>query len=414
VIVKATDGAEKYKTFCFFKFFILNKCDLISFISKLFQQYQMNKQTYLPNMKMSDVISFLESIAPPSLQEHYDNAGLIIGNKNWECRGIICSLDATEEVINEAISKNYNLIVAHHPIVFSGLKKINGKNYVEKAVITAIKNDIAVYAIHTNLDNVIQGVNGKIASLLSLKNTSILSQKENLLKKLFTFVPIDKAEHVRNAIFKAGGGYIGNYSECSFNAEGTGTFKGEKGTNPYVGEPGKQHQEKEIKMEVVFPAWLENNIIGAMKAAHPYEEVAFDVISLANKHQGVGSGMIGELQEPMTETDFLDHIKKVFKPSIIRHTALLNKPVKKVTICGGAGSFLLSSALTVGADIYITADMKYHEFFDANGRIVIADIGHYESEQFTIDLLAEILEQKFPNFAVLKTKVQTNPVRYFF
>lgn len=368
---------------------------------------------YLSNMKVSDIISFLESIAPPSLQEHYDNVGLVIGDKNGECGGIICSLDATEEVINEAISKNYNLVVAHHPIVFSGLKKINGKNYVERAVITAIKNDIAIYAIHTNLDNVIQGVNGKIAALLALKNVSILSQKENSLKKLFTFVPVDKAEQVRGAIFKAGGGHIGNYSECSFNAEGVGTFKGEEGTNPYVGEPGRQHHEKEIKMEVIFPSWLENKIIPALNAAHPYEEAAYDVIAVTNRHQGVGSGIIGELKEPMNETDFLSQIKTIFNLSVIRHTPLLNKSIKKIAVCGGAGSFLVSAALAAGADMYITADMKYHEFFDADGRMVIADIGHYESEQFTIDLLAEILEQKFPNFAVLKTKVQTNPVRYF-
>ncbi len=364
-------------------------------------------------MKIADAISFLESLAHPSLQEHYDNAGLILGQSNWECHGIICSLDATEEVINEAIIKECNLIVAHHPIVFSGFKKINGKNYVEKAVIKAIKNDIAVYAIHTNLDNIMDGVNGKIAGMLGLQNIKILSQKESTLKKLFTFAPVDKAEQIRNAIFDAGGGHIGNYSECSFNAEGTGTFKGEEGTDPYVGEVGKQHQEIEIKIEVIFPAWLENNIVGAMKAAHPYEEVAYDIMNLANRHPGIGSGIIGELTEPMDETAFLGYVKKIFNLQVIRHTALLNKPVKKIALCGGAGSFLVSAALAAGADLYITADMKYHEFFDANGRMVIADIGHYESEQFTIDLLVEILEQKFPNFAVLKTTVQTNPVRYF-
>ncbi|HEV8285622.1 MAG TPA: Nif3-like dinuclear metal center hexameric protein [Chitinophagaceae bacterium] len=364
-------------------------------------------------MKIADVISFLETLAHPSLQEHYDNAGLVVGQSNWECQGIICSLDATEEVINEAIGKNCNLIVAHHPIIFGGLKKITGKNYVEKTVITAIKNDIAIYAIHTNLDNVIEGVNGKIAGMLGLRNISILSQKESTLKKLFTFAPIDKAEQVRNAIFGAGGGHIGNYSECSFNVEGTGTFKGEQGTNPYIGEAGKRHQENEIKIEVIFPAWLENGLVQAMKEVHPYEEVAYDVISLANWHTGIGSGIIGELAEPMNETGFLSYVKKIFNLQVIRHTNLLSKPVKKVALCGGAGSFLVPKALAASADVYITADMKYHEFFDANGRMVIADIGHYESEQFTIDLLAEILEQKFLNFAVLKTKVQTNPVNYF-
>src|SRR6266487_3458053 len=364
-------------------------------------------------MRIADIISFLESLAHPSLQEHYDNAGLVIGEKNWECTGIICSLDATESVIKEAITKNCNLVVAHHPIIFGGLKKINGKNYVEKTVITAIKNDIAIYAIHTNLDNVVNGVNGRMARLLGLENISILSPKEGTLKKLFTFAPLDKAEQLRNAIFKAGGGQIGNYSECSFNAEGVGTFKGEEGTNPYVGEVGKQHRENEIKIEAIFPAWLENKVVNSMKAAHPYEEVAYDIINLANKHQGIGSGMIGELTEPMTEMNFLIHLKKIFNLRVIRHTALLNQPVKKIALCGGAGSFLVSTALAAGADIYTTADMKYHEFFDANGKILIADIGHYESEQFTIDLLTEIMEQKFPNFAVLKTKVETNPVKYF-
>lgn len=364
-------------------------------------------------MKISSIISFLELVAHPSLQEQYDNAGLITGDKNWECTGVICSLDATEDVINEAISNQRNLIVAHHPIIFGGLKKINGTNYVEKAVIIAIKNDIAIYAIHTNLDNVIKGVNGKIAAMLGLQNISVLQPKQNTLKKLFTFAPPDKAESVRNAVFRAGGGHIGNYSECSFNAEGTGTFKAEEGADPYVGEVGKQHRENETRIEVIFPGWLENDIVMAVKEVHPYEEPAYDVINLANKYQGVGSGIVGELPSTTTETEFLYHLKKLFNLSVIRHTTLLNKQVKRVALCGGAGSFLISSALEAGADIFVTADLKYHEFFDANGRMVIADIGHYESEQFTMDLLVEILEQKFLNFAVLKTKVQTNPVKYF-
>jgi dinuclear metal center YbgI/SA1388 family protein len=364
-------------------------------------------------MKIAEVISFLESIAPPTYQEQYDNAGLLTGNTGWECKGIICSLDAIEEVVNEAVEKNCNLIVAHHPIIFGGLKKINGKNYVEKTVIRAIKNDIAIYAIHTNLDNVIDGVNGRMAKMLGLKNVSILSPKQNTLKKLFTFVPVDKAEQVRNAIFAAGGGYIANYSECSFNAEGEGTFKPEQGTNPYVGDIGKRHTEKELKVEVILPAYLENKIVAAMKAAHPYEEVAYDVVDLSNMNQRVGSGVIGELAEPVEEKKFLERLKQVFGLQFVRHTALSGKPISKVALCGGAGSFLTAKALAEGADVYVTADMKYHEFFDANGRMLIADIGHYESEQFTINLLQEILEKKFPTFAVLKTSVETNPVRYF-
>ena len=364
-------------------------------------------------MKIAEITNFLESIANPSLQESYDNAGLITGNPGWDCNGIVISLDATEEVIKEAIEKKANLVVAHHPIIFSGLKKINGKNYVEKALIAAIKNDIAIYAIHTNLDNVLNGVNGKMAQLLGLKNCTILSPKSNTLKKLYTFVPAAQADRVRNAIFEAGGGNIGNYSECSFNAEGTGTFKAGDNTNPFVGNKGERHQENEIKIEVIFPAWLDNKIVAAMKSAHPYEEVAYDIINLANQYQGTGSGLIGDLENPVEEKAFLETVQSTFKTPVVKHTELRGKPIKRVALCGGAGSFLTGAAIAAGADIYITADMKYHDFFEANGRIVIADIGHYESEQFTIDLLKEVLEQKFHTFAVLKTGVITNPVRYF-
>lgn len=364
-------------------------------------------------MQIADVITFLESLAHPSLQENYDNAGLITGNASWKCSGIICSLDATEDVVNEAVKKKCNLIVAHHPIIFSGLKKINGKDYVERTVIAAIKNDIAIYAIHTNLDNVLHGVNGRMAQQLGLQNISVLMPKTGSLKKLFTFAPRDKAEQVRNAIFSAGGGHIGNYSECSFNADGTGTFKAGEGTAPYVGDKGQRHEEKEQKIEVVFPSFLEKQIVSAMKAAHPYEEVAYDIISLSNPQPGTGSGLLGDLPEAIPEKEFLAKLVGVFKLSLVRHTPFSGRPVRRVALCGGAGSFLIPNALSAKADAYVTADMKYHEFFNADGRLLIADIGHYESEQFTIDLLAEHLEQKFPTFAILKTGVETNPVRYF-
>jgi dinuclear metal center YbgI/SA1388 family protein len=364
-------------------------------------------------MQIAEIIALLESVAPPSLQEHYDNAGLLTGNAGWTCTGALCTLDATEEVIKEAVQQNCNLVIAHHPIIFGGLKKINGKNYVEKAVITAIKNDVAIYAIHTNLDNVLAGVNGMMANKLGLVNTRILAPKEATLKKLYTFVPLEQAEQVRAALFAAGAGHIGNYNECSFGAEGTGTFKGEEDTNPFVGKPGERHYEKELKIEVIFPSYLQASLLKALLAAHPYEEVAYDVVELANAHPRIGSGLIGELPEPMPETGFLTLLKQSFNLSLIRHTALLGRPVKKVALCGGAGSFLVSKALASGADVYVTADMKYHEFFDANDRIVIADIGHFESEQFTIDLLTAILREKFPTFAVLKTAVKTNPVHYF-
>lgn len=363
-------------------------------------------------MKISSIIQALESLAHPSLQESYDNAGLLTGNASAECTGIICSLDMTEAVVHEAVSKGCNMVVAHHPIIFKGLKKITGSNYAEKAVIAAIKNDIALYAIHTNLDNVIHGVSGKMAELLQLQNIRILAPAAGQLKKLYTFVPLAQADAVRQALFTAGAGNIGQYNECSFNTTGEGTFTGGTGTNPFVGEPGKPHRENEIRVEMVFPAWLERGLIKALLAAHPYEEVAYDIISLDNNHPGTGSGLIGDFAEPLNEEAFLARLRDIFKTPVIRHSRKLNRPVKKLAICGGAGSFLISRALSAGADAYVTGDLKYHEFFDANDQLLLADIGHFESEQFTIDLLQAVLAQKFPTFAVLKTSVQTNPVHY--
>lgn len=376
------------------------------------QAWAIAGNSYLQSMKIADIVTFLESLAHPSLQEHYDNTGLLTGNAAAECTGIICSLDATEDVVREAIDKKCNLIVAHHPIIFGGLKKITGRNYVERTIISAIKNDIAIYAIHTNLDNVISGVNGKMAAVLGLQDVTILAPKDNTLRKLFTFAPADHAGAVRDAIFEAGGGHIGNYSECSFNTAGTGTFKAGEDTDPHVGNIGERHSENEIKIEVIFPSYLEHRVIAAMKKAHPYEEVAYDIVSLTNAHPQTGAGLIGRLAQPEEEKAFLARVKQAFGTGVIRHTPLLGRPVNRVALCGGAGSFLVSKALSAGADVFVTADMKYHEFFDADGRMVIADIGHYESEQFTISLLAERLEQKFHTFAVLKTAVRTNPVHY--
>jgi dinuclear metal center YbgI/SA1388 family protein len=364
-------------------------------------------------MKIKEVISFLESYASPSLQEHYDNAGLLTGDDAWECTGVLCSLDAIEEVVDESIRKKCNLIIAHHPIIFGGLKKINPKNYIGKTIIKAIKHDIAIYAIHTNLDNVLPGVSGKMATMLGLRDLSILSPKEGTLKKLFTFVPKANAEQLRNALFNAGAGSVGNYTECSFNAEGDGTFKAGEGASPYVGEIGKQHVEHEIKIEVIFPSFLEMDVIKALIDSHPYEEPAYDLVQLTNTRRDIGSGVIGKFPEPLNENDFLSLLKKVFLVPVVRHTQLAGRPIQKVAVCGGAGSFLISKALMSKVDAYITSDIKYHEFFDANNQLLIADVGHYETEQFTINLLQEILAEKFPTFAVLKTEVNTNPTKYF-
>ena len=363
-------------------------------------------------IKISEITDHLETIAPVYFQESYDNAGLLIGDRTLECTGVITCLDATEAVIDEAIAQRCNLLVAHHPIVFRGLKKITGKNYVERTVLKAIKNDVAIYAIHTNLDNIKKGVSGAIAGKIGLKNVEVLQSREQLLKKLITYAPLASAEAVRKAMFDVGGGELGNYSECSFNTEGTGTFKPLEGSDPFVGAVGKRHEEREVKIEVIFPAYLEHTLVQAMKKAHPYEEVAFDIIALGNYLSDVGSGIIGELETPADEPVFLGQLKSAFKLAVVKHTAFTGKKLRKVAVCGGAGSFLIPEAIAAGADIYLTSDIKYHEFFDAEG-MLLADIGHYESEQFTIDLLYAFLSEKFPNFAVRKTEVNTNPVHYY-
>ncbi|MBS7565859.1 Nif3-like dinuclear metal center hexameric protein [Mucilaginibacter sp. Bleaf8] len=364
-------------------------------------------------MKLVELTAYLESIAPLSYQEDYDNSGLIVGNGNQEITQGLISLDCTEAVVDEAIRTGCEVIISHHPIVFKGLKKFNGKTYVERVVEKAIRHNIALYAIHTNLDNVMDGVNARICQTLGLKNTRILSAKGGILKKLVTYVPQSHAEAVRSALFKAGAGNIGNYSDCSFNADGTGTFKGAANTNPYVGQPEQLHYESETRIETIYPAHLESKLLMALFLAHPYEEVAYDLYTLTNQHQQVGSGVIGELDMPFDENDFLRHLKDKMQAAVVRHTASTGKPVKKVAVCGGSGGFLLKQAIAAGADVFVTADYKYHEFFDAEGKIVIADIGHFESEQFTQHLLYEIIRKKFSNFAVRLTEINTNPIKYF-
>jgi dinuclear metal center YbgI/SA1388 family protein len=364
-------------------------------------------------MTIAEIITPLEKFAPTAYQESYDNSGLLTGNLSWVCNGVLCTLDVTEAVVLEAKEKGCNLIVAHHPIIFSGLKKITGKNYVEQTIIAAIKNDIAIYAIHTNLDNVMAGVNNKIADRLGLVDRKILAPKQNLLSKLIVFAPENAAKKVKEAIFNAGGGDIANYSECSFSTQGIGTFKGNENSNPTIGEPLVRSSISEIKIEAMLPNYLQHYVVSKMIEAHPYEEVAYDVMPLNNSYQQVGSGLVGELELEISEFEFLGLLKKQFNLQVIKHTALLNRPIKKVALCGGSGSFLIKNAVAAKADIYITADIKYHEFFDAENKILVADIGHWESEQFTIELLMEILQSNSPIFAVLKSGVKTNPVEYF-
>jgi len=363
-------------------------------------------------MKIQDITNYLEGMAPLSYQESYDNSGLIVGDKNAKVTGVLVCLDSTEEIVEEAIEKGANLIVAHHPIVFGGLKTFTGKNYVERTVLKAIKNDIAIYAIHTNLDNVIDGVNGMIAKKLGLKNVKVLAPKPNLLKKLVTYVPTTDKEEVLSALFNKGAGKIGDYSECSYSSNGEGSYWANEKANPYKGDSSKRHVEKEVKIEVVYTKDIENNLVGALLSVHPYEEVAYDLISLTNISDRIGAGIVGELDDEVEAMEFLKSLKVSLKTNCVRHTKPLNKKIKRVALCGGAGSFLLNNAKRAGADIFITGDFKYHEFFDAENQIVIADVGHFESEQFTIDLLVSVLKEKFSTFAVRVTEKETNPIHY--
>lgn len=363
-------------------------------------------------MNIKQITNFLESYAPLEYQESYDNCGLIIGDANAEVIGALITLDCTEAIIDEAIATGCNLVIAHHPIIFSGLKKLNGSNYIERAVIKAIKNDIAIYAIHTNLDNVHNGVSAKIAEKLGLENCKILAPKSDLLRQLVVYCPTANAETLKTALFEAGAGTIGDYDQCSFTSIGKGTFRANENCTPFVGEIGENHTENEDRIEVIYPKFKERAILDAMEVAHPYEQVAHQIYVLDNKHQLVGSGIIGELKTPVDAQVFLKNLKLNMQTDCVRHTSLVKQQIKTVAVCGGSGSFLLKNAMAAKADIFITADFKYHEFFDAENKIVIADIGHYESEQFTKDLIYDLLVKNFTKFAVRLSKVNTNPIKY--
>jgi dinuclear metal center YbgI/SA1388 family protein len=363
-------------------------------------------------MKVKELSALFEREAPLLYQESYDNSGLQVGDPATEVQGILVTLDVTEEVVDEAIRTGCNLIVAHHPVIFGGLKSVTAQRPAERIIRKSIRNDIAIYAAHTNIDAVPHGVNGMIADKLGLMNTRILEPVTGRLKKLVVFVPSDHAEKVREAIFSAGAGRIGNYDSCSYNTEGTGTFRGGEGTDPFVGKKGELHHEQEVRIETILPEHEKGRIITAMLQAHPYEEVAYDLYPLDNRYQGAGAGMIGELSEPIDENEFLLNLKTLFGTGCIKHSALLGKPIRKVALCGGAGSQLLRNAISAGAQVFISGDFKYHQFFDADGKIVIADIGHFESEQFTRDLFYDLILKNFPKFAVRLSAINTNPIKY--
>ena len=363
--------------------------------------------------RIQQIIDFLEQIAPPALQEDYDNSGLLVGEPHKEVERVLVSLDVTEEVVAEAVAAGAGLIVSHHPIVFRPLKRITGRNEVERTVMAALRAGIGLYAIHTNLDNVAHGVNAMMCRKLGLQGMRVLRPANGTLAKVVTFVPHDHAEAVREAMFSAGGGRIGAYDACSFSHIGEGTFRAGEGANPFVGQPGVHHRESETRLEMVVERWNVRRVISAMKKAHPYEEVAHDVVMLDNPHPTAGSGGIGAFDEPIGWNAFVELVKSAFGAPAIRHTAPPKGDIKTVAVCGGTGSFLLPDAIRNGADVFLSSDFKYHEFFGTEGRITIADIGHAEAEggisQWLVDQLAEF-KLGFPNFAVLLSEVRTNPI----
>lgn len=367
---------------------------------------------FLKRMKIKEIIGALERFAPLPLQDGFDNAGLQVGLTEAEATGALLCLDVTEAVVDEAITLGYNLIVSHHPLIFKGYKSITGRDYIERCILKAIRNDIAIYSAHTNLDNAPGGVNHKIAEKIGLKNVQMLEPKEDCLLKLVTFVPYAQADEVRKALFEAGCGCIGNYDSCSYNLEGEGTFRAQEGANPFCGERGELHKEPEVRIETILPAFKKTVVVKALLSAHPYEEPAFDLYPLKNAWAQVGAGVVGELDEPETELDFLKRIKKIFEVGCLKYTHLSGRLIQKVALCGGAGAFLLPRAVGCKADIFITGEVKYHDYFNYENDILVAEIGHYESEQYTKEIFYSIIQEMFPGLEVQMTRVNTNPIKY--
>lgn len=363
-------------------------------------------------MRIKEILQAIEQLAPLPLQESFDNSGLQVGDSSKEATAVLLCIDVTENVLEEAISLGCNLIISHHPLAFHPFKSLTGRNYVERCMIKAIQNDIAIYASHTNLDNAVHGVNFKLAEMLNLQNVRVLSPQKNALLKLVTFVPASHAEYIRTALFNAGAGNIGNYDSCSYNLLGEGTFRAKEGAQPFIGQINEMHTEKEVRIETVLPKFKQDEVLRALLAVHPYEEPAYDFIPIANDWTQAGSGIVGVLPDALPEQEFLYLLKDVFNLSNIRHTKMQGNEVRDVAICGGSGAFLIPQAIVYGADAFITGEAKYNDFYDVDGRLLLAVVGHYESEICTKDIFYDTITKKFPNFAVHKSAFDSNPVKY--
>lgn len=363
-------------------------------------------------MTVKQITNCIEEIAPLKDAESFDNVGLLVGNYQTEVSKVLVSLDCTEDIVDEAIDSKAELIVCFHPIVFKGLKRFNGNSYVERVVIKAIQNNIAIYAMHTALDNSPQGVNKRICDQIGVQNPKILIPKKENLYQLSFRVPHSHLEVVKTAVFKAGAGSIGAYDSCGFESEGKGSFRPLENANPYEGKTNELSEVSELDYKVVLQNHQKSSVLKALFTSHPYEEVAYELIVLENENPHKGMGMIGELTEALEEKEFLISLKDKMQTQLVRHSAMRDTKIKKVAVLGGSGVFALQAAKSHGADAFVSADFKYHDFFQAENQILICDIGHYESEQFTKDLLVEHLKKNFPNFAVILSSKNTNPIHY--
>ena len=361
---------------------------------------------------LGEFTRWLEELIPPAFQEQYDNSGLQVGDPDASINSVLLTVDVTSEVIAEAREHGCNLIISHHPLIFTPLKRIAGGSETELCVASAVRGGIAIYSAHTSFDNVSWGVSHILAEKIGLTKIRVLAPLKGKLSKLIAFVPVSHAARVREALFAAGAGHIGNYDRCSFNVPGDGTYRAGEGADPYAGQVGEDHSEPEIRIEAVMPSHLSSSCVRALLAAHPYEDVAYDIIALENEYHGAGAGAIGTLPATLTGIMLLERLKEVTGIPVIRYSGDTARTVKTIAVCGGSGSDLISVAARAGADAFVTGDIKYHAFAQAPHDMIVADIGHYESEKFSLELLHNLIKKKFPKFALRFSGIKTNPVNY--
>ncbi len=358
---------------------------------------------------IGDLSSALESVAPSLYAESYDNVGLLVGRSEWKCEKVLVALDITEAVVQEAIEKGVQAIVAHHPVIFGGIQRLTGEDTAQRAIELAIKHSIALLACHTNLDAIEGGVSYRMAQAISLVNVRTLQPRSGLLWNLIVYVPAESAETLLEALWEAGAGKMGAYDECAFRSHGLGSFRPKEGAHPHNGVIGERAFADEIRLELLVPEGARKKVHQCMMEHHPYEEIAHSWLKHDGVHHSVGFGAIGQW-DACDWPEAVRRIKTAFGVASFRHTMPIASDYRTVAVCGGAGADLLAQAKSQQAELFITSDITYHRYFGADDRLVFIDIGHWESEQHAMELLIDIVREKFPNFAVLKSETNTNPM----